>query len=86
MWSLLKAKNYSREEETSFIGWCAQKENVLYCTKRVGNFDFEVNVAIKDKAELHRFLSEFRRAFSGMIDRYELIINSEKLKLNYFPL
>ena len=75
----------TKKDEENLLAWCASKENVLYSTKRIGYFDFEINAAITDINDLNDFLSEFKKKFPNIIDSYELIINSQLLKLNYVP-
>jgi len=82
---LLKMRQATKKDEENLLAWCASKENVLYSTKRIGYFDFEINAAITDINDLNDFLSEFKKKFPNIIDSYELIINSQLLKLNYVP-
>ena len=84
--AMLKVRNASSKEEDDLISWCANRKNVMYITKRIGTFDYEINVAITDINDLNSFFSEMKSKFGNIIDSYELIINSELLKLNYLPL
>ena len=83
---LLKIKNSSSKDEHKLVDWCANRRNILYCTKRIGFFDFEINAAITDINDLNDTLADLKKNFAGIISNYELIINSKKIKLNYFPL
>jgi len=82
---LLKIKRVAQKEEEKLMTWCLLKKNVLYCTKRIGYFDFELNAAITDINDLNDFISEIKKEFSEIIDSYDVIINSQLLKLNYIP-
>ncbi len=82
---MLKMRRASKKDEEDLVIWCTNKKNVLYCTKRVGHFDFEINMAITDIQDLNSFIDEFKEKFSGLIDSYEIVINSKLLKLNYVP-
>jgi len=82
---MLKIRNSSTSEEKDFMDWCANKNNILFTTKRIGFFDYEVNVAIKSIDDLNGFLAEMKSKFGNIIDSYELMINSKLLKLNYLP-
>ena len=75
---------YGKEED--LISWCANRKNVMYITKRIGTFDYEINVAIIDINDLNSLFSEMKSKFGNIIDSHELIINSQLLKLNYLPL
>ena len=82
---MLKMRHSGEKTEKDLLSWCTNKENVLYCTKRIGHFDFEVNIAINNIENLNSFIEEFKKRFAIFIDSYELIINRELLKLNYVP-
>lgn len=82
---MLKMKQATKEDEEKLVSWCSFKKNVLFCTKRIGYSDFEVNAAITDINDLNNFLVELREKFGNFFDGYELIINSQLLKLNYVP-
>ncbi len=84
--AMLKIRNASSKEEEDLISWCANRKNVMYITKRIGTFDYEINVAITDINDLNSFFSEIKSKFGNIIDSHELIINSRLLKLNYLPL
>ena len=82
---MLRMKQATKNDEEKLVNWCSFKKNILFCTKRIGSFDFEINAAITDINDLNSFLSELRKEFGGFINNYELIINSKLLKLNYVP-
>jgi len=83
--TMIRMKSATKEDEEKLLDWCAMKKNVLFCTKKIGFFDFEINAAITNIDDLNEFLSELRRDFGNFIENYELIINSKLLKLNYVP-
>lgn len=80
---MLKIRNASNSEEQELISSISSKKNVMYFTKRIGHFDYEINFAIKDINDLNLFISEIKSQFGSIIDSYELILNSKILKLNY---
>ena len=82
---MLKMRKASKKDEDDLIDWCTSKKNVLYCSKRIGSFDVEINMAIGNIEDLNSFMDEFKDKFSNLVDSYELIINSKLLKLNYVP-
>lgn len=83
---MLKVRNAVLREEQDLGDWCTNKKNVMYLTKRIGLFDYEINVAITDINNLNDFLAELKLKFGNIIDSYELMINSKLLKLNYLPI
>jgi Lrp/AsnC family leucine-responsive transcriptional regulator len=82
---MIRMKKATKKDEEKLVDWCSFKENVLFCTKRIGFSDFEINAAITDINDLNQFLGELKREFASFIDSYELMINSNILKLNYVP-
>ena len=83
---MLKIKKATPKDENMILSWCAEKKNAMYCTKRIGLFDFEINAAITDINDLNEFLASLKKNFKEIIDSYEILINSKRLKLNYVPL
>lgn len=82
---LLRIRKATKHDEDKLLAWCSLKNNVFYCTKRIGYYDFAINVAITGIEDLNRFLAELRSKFGEMIDSYDTMINSKLLKLNYVP-
>ncbi|MFC1696851.1 Lrp/AsnC family transcriptional regulator [Nanoarchaeota archaeon] len=82
---MLKTRRSTKEDHQKLKEWCNMHNYVLYISKRIGNWDYEINVALKDIDHLNNFLKDLRNSFSEVIDSYETIINSEAIKLNYFP-
>ncbi len=82
---LLRIKQATKKDEARLVSWCALKMNVLFCTKRIGYYDFAINVAIKDIDDFNSFLAELKSKFGEMIESSETLINSKILKLNYVP-
>ena len=82
---MIKTIKLDHENEEKLFSWCSKKHEVIFCTKRVGNYDPEVNAAIRNIEELNKFLKELKSEFSDIIDSYNMIINSELLRLNYIP-
>jgi len=82
---VLRVKSATKRDEDRLVSWCSLKRNVLFCSKRIGYFDFAINVAISDIDNLNDFLTGLKTEFSNIIDSYEIIINNKLLKLNYVP-
>jgi DNA-binding Lrp family transcriptional regulator len=83
---LLKIRNSSIHDEEALMNWCANRQNIMYYTKRIGSFDFEINAAIKDINELNTLIHDLKKNFAEIINSYEFIINTKIIKLNYFPI
>jgi DNA-binding Lrp family transcriptional regulator len=83
---LLKMRQAAPEDESKLVSWCTFNHSVLYCSKRIGPYDFEINLAINSLAELNLLLDELKKEFSEVIDSHDLILNRKLIKLNYVPL
>ena len=82
---LLRIRNANKADEQRLVSWCALKKNVMYCTKHIGHYDFEINAAITDIDDLNKFLTELKDNFTEIIDSYSTLIKSKLIKLNYIP-
>lgn len=83
---LLKMKEVTKESENKLDTWCHQNKNVAYYGKKIGEFDFEINAAIKDIDEFNDFMQDMKNNLGNTIESYELLINSDLIKLNYLPI
>ncbi len=82
---LIKTNNMKKSDEEKLVAWSASKRNVMYCTKRIGNYDFEINIAITDISDLRNFMNELQEEFSEKINTRNTVLVSDILKLNYTP-
>jgi Lrp/AsnC family transcriptional regulator, leucine-responsive regulatory protein len=82
---LLQLRNNTNKDISELVSWCAKKRNILFCSKRVGNYDFSLSVAITDINDFNNFINDLREQFGSIINSYTTLINSRVLKLNYFP-
>ncbi len=82
---MLRIRQAAKQDIEKLVSWCRLRRNVLYCSKRIGDFDFEINAAIRDIDELNGLLAGLREEFSEVIDSHETMLISKLLKLNYVP-
>lgn len=82
---LLQTRQITAMDEKKLLTWCSFSKSILYSTKTIGPFDFEINIAIKDINDLNTFLSEMKAEFGELIESYEVLLNSKSIKLNYVP-
>jgi len=82
---LLRIKQATEAEERKLITWCSLRSNVLYCTKQISYYDFEINVAIRDVEDYTQFMLDLRRNFPMVIDSYKTLMMNTLLKLDYIP-
>lgn len=82
---LLRTERMTQSDEQRLVAWCTMRRNVLYCTKRIGEYDFEINVAITGIDDLRGTLSDLQADFSDIIAGQSSILLSKVEKLDYFP-
>lgn len=83
---LLKTRKLTKKDEEMTNSWARIHPSVMYITKRIGNWDFELNVALKSIDDFSAFINEMKKQLSEMLESYDMIINTKIIKLNYFPL
>ncbi|MFH1637931.1 MAG: Lrp/AsnC family transcriptional regulator [Candidatus Woesearchaeota archaeon] len=83
---LVKTRRAAKKDEDMINSWAMAHPNVMYVTKRIGDWDYEINVALTSIEGFNVFISGMRKQFSGMLESYDTIINTRIIKLNYLPL
>ncbi|MBR9706126.1 Lrp/AsnC family transcriptional regulator [Candidatus Pacearchaeota archaeon] len=83
---MLKMNTFTKRDEQSITTWLAHKKNVMYYTKRIGNYELIINTVIKDVTDLNSFVKELREKFGDIIENYDTLIISKILKLDYVVL
>lgn len=82
---LLQIRSATKADETRLVEWCRNYRSVLFCTKKIAQFDFEINAAIASIEELNGFIFDLKREFGHIIDNYETLVISDVMKLQYAP-
>lgn len=82
---LMNVKKSTPSDVKKLITWAQLSKNIIYITKRVGFWDYEIHVALKNIDEYEFFSSDFEKEFSEIISSYETLIQQDILKLTYFP-
>jgi len=59
--------------------------NVTYYYKSIGASDWQIELRVKSRPELHKILLEFRSLLKSELKHFELLIILEELKYTYFP-
>lgn len=81
----VRIRQATKKEEQRLLTWCEFKNNVLFCTKRIGYYDFSIDFAVKSIQEFNKTLEEFKSIFGSIIDHYDVVIQSKVLRLNFVP-
>lgn len=59
--------------------------NVVYWDELIGGYDVEIDVQLKDEAELRDFINQVRSKFSGIIKSYDILRYYKEIRERYFP-
>lgn len=70
---LLKFKNFTHENEKSFLYFLEQHPYICYSAKLVGNWNYAVSIASKGPMHLRNILMEMRDVFKDTLQEYETI-------------
>lgn len=70
---LLKFKNFTNENEKSFLYFMEQHPHICYGAKLVGNWNYAVSIASKGPMHLRKILMELRDVFKDTLHEYETI-------------
>jgi len=73
----MRVRQATKHDENKLISWCSMKRNVLFCTKRIGHYDYSIDFTVKNINELNKTIAEFKEMFDYMIDYYDLVITSK---------
>lgn len=77
--------NFSEELERKIISFAHFHPNILFVVKVIGNYDIQLELEVKNYAELEENLKEFRHQFSEYIRNFEILRVSKEFKYDFFP-
>lgn len=83
---LIRTRKSAKQDEAMINSWSSAHHSVMYITKRIGDWDYEINVALKGIDDFNAFIAEMRKQLSGILESYGTIMNTKVIKLNYLPL
>ena len=83
--SLIKLKQFQKEEEIKILEFCKQNLNITYLITCVWPWDIEIEIESENEQIFLKILREFRVAMKDLIIDYENLTIIEEHKLNYYP-
>jgi DNA-binding Lrp family transcriptional regulator len=75
-------RTITKENEKSFLVFCAQNGNVVFLNKCIGSWDIEVDVIVETTLELHKFILEIRTRFGQIIGKQSYVSIIDERMLN----
>ena len=82
---LVKFGIVKKNDEGRILQWSLKQPEVMYVSKKIGDWEYELNVLLRNLDELNAFIENLKSEFSDILDSYNLVLNSKAIKLNYFP-
>lgn len=82
---LIKFQNITEKREKELINFVQLNANVIGIIKLVGLWDFEIEIEVKEREELHQLIMEIRDKFKDIIKEFETLPLYHDYRYNYFP-
>lgn len=82
---LIKFHNITEQKENQLIDFAQQNTNVIGIIKLIGLWDFEIEIEVENREELHIFVMEIRDKFKEIIKDFETLPLHHDYRYNYFP-
>jgi len=79
---LIGFRNITKEKEKQFLNFCLQNDNIVFVNKTNGSWDIEVDIIVRDNAELHEFTRELKTKFGHILGKHTFISAVEERMLN----
>lgn len=79
---LIGFRNITTDKENEFLGYCAQKDEVVFVNKTIGSWDIELDILVRDNQDLHAFIRNIKTSFGDIMGRHTYISAIEERMLN----
>jgi len=79
---LIGFRSATKEKEQEFLRFCRESDNVIFLNKVIGSWDIEVDIIVRDNAELHEFMRDIKTKFGHIIGKHTFISAIEERMLN----
>ena len=70
------------EKERRFLRYCISHDAVVFINKCIGSWDIEVDVIVRDTADLHAFIRDIKTRYGDIIGRHTYVAAIEERMLN----
>jgi len=82
---LIKFQNITEEKERQLIAFSQRNTNVIGIIKLIGLWDFEIEIEIDNREQLHQFIMEIRDKFKDIIKEFETLPLYHDYRYNFLP-
>jgi len=79
---LIGFKSATKEMEQEFLRYCMENDDVIFINKTIGSWDIEVDIIVRDNAELHEFMRDIKTRFGHILGKHTFISAIEERMLN----
>ncbi|VVB57101.1 HTH-type transcriptional regulator Ptr1 [uncultured archaeon] len=79
---LIAFRSATREKERQFLRYCISHDAVVFINKCIGSWDIEVDVLVRDTADLHAFVQDIKTRFGHIIGKHAYVAAIEERMLN----
>jgi Lrp/AsnC family leucine-responsive transcriptional regulator len=77
--------NITGQQLKSFISYCSNIKEAVWPQQVIGNWDFELDIEVKDYERSQEIISEVKNRFAEIVSNSEFCIVSKEYKLDLFP-
>ncbi len=77
--------NLNEEIKNKILSFAQFHPNILFVVKVIGNYDLQIELEVKDYAELEKNLKEFRQQFAANIRDFEILRVTKEYKYDFYP-
>jgi len=79
---LIGFRSITREKEKQFLSYCLANDSVIFVNKTIGSWDIELDIIVRNNAELHDFTREMKTKFGHIIGKHTFVSAVEERMLN----
>ena len=81
----IRLHNLTKEKENRFREYVKKQPNIIYDDEVLGGDDFEIEVQVRDVAELRKIIEEIKAQFAGVIKSYMIMQFYREHKYLFLP-
>jgi len=79
---LIGFRSITRAKEKQFLSYCLANDNIIFINKTIGSWDIELDIIVRNNAELHNFTREMKTKFGNIIGKHTFVSAVEERMLN----
>ncbi|MCX6771057.1 MAG: Lrp/AsnC family transcriptional regulator [Candidatus Micrarchaeota archaeon] len=79
---LIGFRSITREKEKQFLNHCLANDSIIFINKTIGSWDIELDIIVRNNAELHDFTRELKTKFGNIIGKHTFVSAVEERMLN----